>query len=107
MDRKTFLRMAATLAGGIVGLPLTRHGVAAAPAPGHLAGRFGQASAEGDEAFWAFVRGQFVLDPEWSYLNMASVPVRCLCSTRCRSASGPKSVHRVPATMPKRGTSSK
>ena len=31
------------------------------------------ATAEGDEAFWKMIRDQFILDPEWSYLNFGGL----------------------------------
>jgi selenocysteine lyase/cysteine desulfurase len=104
MNRKEFLKITAGLAGGgIAGLPLMKALAGAAlpePAPptgpSGLAGRAAfpasasstlaefaaraGASAD-DEALWELVRGQFLLDPEWTYLNfggLGSSPVPVL-----------------------------
>jgi selenocysteine lyase/cysteine desulfurase len=110
MNRKEFLKISAGLAGGgIAGLPLMKRLAGAAtpepaPPPGpvlagrsalpasasaslsEFAGRAASASAAasagaGDEALWALVRGQFLLDPDWIYLNfggLGSSPVPVL-----------------------------
>jgi len=95
MKRKEFLKMAAGLAGGVAGLPLMRKlaraatsepglpvaagaakaaaaasGVGSAPFESLLA----QASAAGDEEdYWKLIRGQFLLDPGWTYLNFGGL----------------------------------
>jgi selenocysteine lyase/cysteine desulfurase len=95
MNRKEFLKMTAGLAGGVAGLPLMRKLANAATAepglPGAIsaveasaaASRAGaspfesllaQASAAGDEEyFWKLIRGQFLLDPGWTYLNFGGL----------------------------------
>jgi selenocysteine lyase/cysteine desulfurase len=99
MNRKEFLKMTAGLAGGVAGLPLMKKLASAAPAlaelpgtghapvvPALASGSLGdfvsQASAApDDEALWALIRGQFILDPAWTYLNfggLGSSPVPVL-----------------------------
>ena len=89
MNRKEFLKMSAGLAGGVAGLPLMRKLVAEASssvdpalpvAPNDAAcaslAEFGirSTSAAGDEdAFWKLIRGQFVLDPSWVFLNFGGL----------------------------------
>ncbi|MEN6560341.1 MAG: aminotransferase class V-fold PLP-dependent enzyme [Acidobacteriota bacterium] len=96
MRRKDFLKMTAGLAGGIAGLPLIARAAAGAPgasgappaapfaaplaapivAPfaAPLAGRLARAAAAGDDEFyWKLVREQFVLDPEWTFLNFGGL----------------------------------
>ena len=95
MKRKEFLKMAAGLAGGVAGLPLMRKLAAAATSEPGLpvaagaakaaaaASRVGsapfesllaQAATAGDEEnFWKLIRGQFVLDPGWIYLNFGGL----------------------------------
>ncbi|RPI97211.1 MAG: hypothetical protein EHM31_13890, partial [Candidatus Aminicenantes bacterium] len=95
MKRKEFLKMTAGLAGGmgVAGLPLMQRLVAAGSAPvdpplplasaGAPAGsirRSGFASQSaaiaaegGDEAFRAYIRGQFILDPGWTFLNFGGL----------------------------------
>ena len=78
MKRKEFLKMTAGLAGGIAGLPVmgrfsaaaTRVPAASAPAADLLA----QAAAAGNEEFyWKLIRDQFILDPEWTFLNFGGL----------------------------------
>jgi selenocysteine lyase/cysteine desulfurase len=103
MNRKEFLKITAGLAGGVAGLPLMQKMVAAASAavepvppvspvaPGGAAAGLGSASladfvaqaagATDDEYFWKLIRGQFILDPNWTYLNfggLGSCPVPVL-----------------------------
>ena len=99
MNRKEFLKMTAGLAGGLAGLPLMKKLASAAPAGAELAGAghtpvisalasgsIGDfvsqaAAAPGDDALWALIRGQFILDPAWTYLNfggLGSCPVPVL-----------------------------
>lgn len=95
MNRKEFLKMTAGLAGGVAGLPLMRKLANAATAEPGLPGAVGageasaaasragsapfesllaQASAAGDEEyFWKLIRGQFLLDPGWIYLNFGGL----------------------------------
>ncbi len=89
MNRKEFLKMSAGLAGGVAGLPLMQKLVAAASAPveaglpaasgsaasAPLADLIAQASAAGgdEEAFWDLVRGQFILEPGWTFLNFGGL----------------------------------
>jgi len=88
MRRSEFLRMTAGLAGGVAGLPLMRKLAGAgtiepeplaAPGISGVAGAsledfLAQASAAGDdEALWKVIRGQFVLDPGWIYLNFGGL----------------------------------
>jgi selenocysteine lyase/cysteine desulfurase len=86
MNRKEFLKMTAGLAGGAAGLPLMKKlaGASPASAAASMGDFFGQAAAAGassDEAFWKLIRGQFILDPGWIYLNfggLGSCPVPVL-----------------------------
>ena len=95
MNRKEFLKMTAGLAGGVAGLPLMRKLASAATVEPGLPGAIGaveasaaasragaapfegllaQASAPGDEEyFWKLIRGQFLLDPGWIYLNFGGL----------------------------------
>jgi selenocysteine lyase/cysteine desulfurase len=95
MKRKEFLKMTAGLAGGVAGLPLMRKLAGAATAEPGLPGAAGaakaaaassragsasfetllaQAAAAGDEDhFWKLIRGQFLLDPGWTYLNFGGL----------------------------------
>ena len=94
MKRKEFLKMTAGLAGGVAGLPLMRKLAGAAIAEPGLPGAAGVAStasravagsspfetllaqaatAGDDEHFWRLVRGQFLLDPGWIYLNFGGL----------------------------------
>ena len=73
MNRKEFLKISAGLAGGVAGLPLMRRlaGAATAEPIGSL---LAQAAAAGDEAFyWKLIRGQFILDPGWIFLNFGGL----------------------------------
>ena len=92
MNRKEFLKLSAGLAGGLASLPLMQKLAAAAtPEPGwpgatvpagepaagaasvvELAGQ-AAAVAGDDEAFWKLIRGQFILDPGWIYLNFGGL----------------------------------
>jgi selenocysteine lyase/cysteine desulfurase len=69
MDRKTFLRLAATYTGGLAALPFVGPLDAAAPDAASFPGRLSRAAAQGDDAFWRVVRAEFVLDPDWTFLN--------------------------------------
>ncbi len=79
MKRKEFLKMAAGLAGGVAGLPLAAGTAmaadgAAAASPAPLAGRLARAAAAGDEEFyWKLIRDQFILDPDWIFLNFGGL----------------------------------
>lgn len=89
MNRKEFLKMSAGLAGGVAGLPLMQKLVTAAsssiePAlpvapgsasPAPLAEFIAQASvaAGNEEALWSLIRGQFILDPDWIFLNFGGL----------------------------------
>ena len=82
MKRKEFLRMTAGLAGGIAGLRVPAAARTAAPgsvasAPitfAPVADLLAQAAAAGDEEFyWKLIRDQFILDPEWTFLNFGGV----------------------------------
>jgi len=95
MKRKEFLKMTAGLAGGVAGLPFMRKLASAATAEPGLPGTeraakaaaatthagsapfetlLAQAAAAGDEDhFWKLVRGQFLLDPGWTYLNFGGL----------------------------------
>jgi selenocysteine lyase/cysteine desulfurase len=72
MDRKEFLKAAALVAGGVAGLPFGA-GTLAAWRDGDLAPQLGQTAASGDEAFWKVIRSQFVLDPDWTFLNFGGL----------------------------------
>jgi selenocysteine lyase/cysteine desulfurase len=104
MNRKEFLRLTAGLAGGVAGLPLMRSLAAAASASPEAASGDGSAVLTGasapaagaapwhdllaeardagdDERFFKLIRGQFILDPGWTYLNfggLGSCPVPVL-----------------------------
>lgn len=99
MNRKEFLKVTTGLAAGVAGLPLMRRlanagtveaGLAgpaenaglSALASGSIGDFVSQASAAPtDEAFWKLIRGQFILDPAWTYLNfggLGSCPVPVL-----------------------------
>jgi selenocysteine lyase/cysteine desulfurase len=89
MNRKEFLKMSAGLAGGVAGLPLMRKlagagtmepGLEAGPGvPGPSLGApfeslLAQAATAGDEdAIWKLIRGQFILDPNWVFLNFGGL----------------------------------
>ncbi len=65
MNRKEFLKGVAAVVGSLAVPPVAT----AAP----LERLLQDASAESDAAFWKVVRDQFVLDPEWSYLNFGGL----------------------------------
>ncbi len=71
MDRKTFLRAAALVAGGVAGLPFTS-GSLSALGRSDVASRLAQAASD-DEAFWRVVRAEFLLDPDWTFLNFGGL----------------------------------
>ncbi|MBP1769460.1 MAG: hypothetical protein H6P96_78, partial [Candidatus Aminicenantes bacterium] len=88
MKRKEFLKMTAGLAGGIAGLPVmgrfsgaaTRVPAATGPAAtapitsAPVADLLAQAAAAGDDEFyWKLIRDQFILDPEWTFLNFGGL----------------------------------
>ncbi len=75
MNRKEFLKMSAGLAGGVAGLPLMRPLAGAATTSAEPIGRLlAQAAAAGDDAFyWKLIRGQFILDPGWIFLNFGGL----------------------------------
>ncbi len=87
MKRKEFLRMTAGLAAagaaGAAGLPLaplaaraaSSSAPAASPAPLEpFAARLAQAAASSDDAFfWQLLRSQFLLDPDWIFLNFGGL----------------------------------
>lgn len=76
MKRKEFLKMTAGLAGGLAGLPLMPKAAGAAPAApsAPLAGRLARAAAGGDDEFyWKLIRDQFILDPDWIFLNFGGL----------------------------------
>jgi selenocysteine lyase/cysteine desulfurase len=94
MKRKDFLKMTAGLAGGVAGWPLMTRAASAAsaasaaeapsPAPAPPAAptspsapivdRLAQAAAAGDdEFFWQLIRDQFILDPDWIFLNFGGL----------------------------------
>lgn len=89
MNRKEFLKMSAGFAGGVAGLPLMRKLAGAGTIEPELEAGPGvpdpslgapfesllaQAAAAGDEdAFWKLIRGQFILDPDWIFLNFGGL----------------------------------
>jgi len=97
MNRNEFLKLTAGLAGGVAGLPLMRRLAGAAtpepalpvapagagPAACASLGDFAAQAeaAASDEHLWKLIRGQFILDPNWIYLNfggLGSCPVPVL-----------------------------
>ena len=73
MNRKEFLKISAGLAGGVAGLPLM-HRLAGAATAEPIGSLLAQAAAAGDEAFyWKLIRGQFILDPGWIFLNFGGL----------------------------------
>ncbi|RPI98047.1 MAG: aminotransferase class V-fold PLP-dependent enzyme [Candidatus Aminicenantes bacterium] len=89
MNRKEFLKMSAGLAGGVAGLPLMHKLVTAASAPvepglpvapgsaasAPIADLIARAAAAGgdEEALWSLIRGQFILEPGWTFLNFGGL----------------------------------
>jgi len=65
MKRKDFLRWNAALLGGLA-LPFKGRAIPAA-------GLAGLAAAGDEDALWEVVRDQFLLDPEWTYLNFGGL----------------------------------
>jgi selenocysteine lyase/cysteine desulfurase len=65
MKRKDFLKGTGALVGG---LALSRK-LPAADLPGLLR----DAAARGDEFYWDVIRDQFLLDPDWTYLNFGGL----------------------------------
>lgn len=79
MKRKEFLKMTAGLAAaGATGLPLaplvSRAAASPAPSPEPFASRLARAAASADDAFfWQLLREQFILDPDWIFLNFGGL----------------------------------
>jgi selenocysteine lyase/cysteine desulfurase len=66
MKRKEFLKGTAAFVGGLA--------LAKDAWPGNLTRLFRDAAASGDEdSFWKLVRDQFILDPDWTYLNFGGL----------------------------------
>jgi selenocysteine lyase/cysteine desulfurase len=65
MNRKEFLKGIAAVVGSLA-VPSIASGAG-------LERLLQDASAEGDAAFWKVVRNQFVLDPDWTYLNFGGL----------------------------------
>jgi selenocysteine lyase/cysteine desulfurase len=65
MNRKEFLKGMAAIVGSLA-VPSVASGVG-------LDRLLQDASAESDAAFWKVVREQFVLDPDWTYLNFGGL----------------------------------
>ena len=65
MNRKNFLSASAALIGGLAW--------SRTASPAVLGARLDAAAEEGEEAFWALVRDQFALDPDWTYLNFGGL----------------------------------
>ena len=65
MNRKEFLKGMAAVAGSLA-VPSVTSGAG-------LERLLQDASAESDAAFWKVVRDQFVLDPDWTYLNFGGL----------------------------------
>jgi selenocysteine lyase/cysteine desulfurase len=65
MYRKEFLLRMAAVVGGLT--------VAYEGLPSTLQGALKGAAAGNEEEFWKLVRDQFVLDPEWTYLNFGGL----------------------------------
>ncbi len=82
MRRKEFLKMTAGLAAaGAAGFPFARRAAGAVPFPPSptsprlpAADLLAQAAAAGDEEFfWKLLREQFILDPDWIFLNFGGL----------------------------------
>jgi selenocysteine lyase/cysteine desulfurase len=80
MRRKEFLKMTAGLAAaGAAGLPFARRAAGAGAGPSAprrepVADLLAQAAAAGDEEFfWKLLREQFILDPDWIFLNFGGL----------------------------------
>lgn len=65
MKRKDFLKGTSALLGGLA--------AAKDLSSADFFRRFENAAGEGEEYFWRLVRDQFVLDPDWSYLNFGGL----------------------------------
>jgi len=75
MKRKEFLKRTAALFGTLA-LPLELR-------PADFGIELQAAANDGEESFWKIVRSQFVLDPDWTYLNfggLGSCPLPVLSS---------------------------
>ena len=67
MKRKEFLDLSAAALAGL-GLPVAAHSASTV-----LRGLAKAEAAGDDEAFWKLIRDQFVLDPEWTFLNFGGL----------------------------------
>jgi len=107
MDRKAFLKAAAVLAGGVAGLPFGTGEAFALDGSG-FAARLAQAAADGDDAFWRVVRSQFVLDPDWTFLNfggLGACPLPVL--NALADATATRNARQAPAPTRSTGISSR
>jgi len=65
MERKEFLKRVTALLGGLA--------FAGDSSWAGLRSRLQEAAASNEEQYWKLVRDQFVLDPEWTYLNFGGL----------------------------------
>ncbi len=70
MTRQDFLKWNAAILGGLT-LPAAARAAGVRPWPG--AGTAAGAEGAADETLWALVREQFLLDPDWTYLNFGGL----------------------------------
>jgi selenocysteine lyase/cysteine desulfurase len=66
MKRKEFLELSAAALAGLGGMPSK-----SAAASLRILGSAG--AGDDDDSLWDLVRGQFILDPEWTYLNFGGL----------------------------------
>jgi selenocysteine lyase/cysteine desulfurase len=65
MKRKDFLKASAAFVGGLA--------LAGEPKPADFRSLLQAPAAENEEFFWKMVRDQFLLDPEWTFLNFGGL----------------------------------
>ena len=65
MNRKEFLKGMAAVMGSLAFTKEVK--------PADFRASLSEAAADNEEYFWKLVRDQFVLDPEWTYLNFGGL----------------------------------